>query len=191
MFKPCQKHPEAMGHHRLSHPWFGNGLVAASSRPSLPILPLLSSGSIRPNQLPRHWQVRAMPLLQMFFHSHSSAPAVPQPPGSGSMGNSELGIPSAVLARFVLDHLAYLPPTRELLRNEPLPPMDVENLIVRRYSQRRLRSSGDFTVLYAETAWNTLCHTTSATYTCTATFPPPPCSFLYPILNPFPLLLST
>jgi hypothetical protein len=43
----------------------------------------------------------------------------------------DLGIPPLVLSRFVLDHLAHLPPARELIRNEPLPPMDIENLVVR------------------------------------------------------------
>lgn len=37
---------------------------------------------------------------------------------------------ASVLTRFVVEHLARLPP-RELIRNDPLPPIDLENLIVR------------------------------------------------------------
>jgi K+-sensing histidine kinase KdpD len=63
------------------------------------------------------------------------------------MGKSgDLGIPPLVLSRFVLDHLANLPPARELVRNEPLPPMDIDNLVVRR-------------------PWLTLCHTHTHTHT--------------------------
>lgn len=55
---------------------------------------------------------------------------IPQPASSGGGGMGELGIPPPVLSRFVLDHVAHLPSSRELVRNEPLPPMDIENLVV-------------------------------------------------------------